>query len=258
MKLAANLSFLFQDVPLLDRFARAARCGFSGVEILFPYDYPAQELARRSKDNGLTQALFNLPPGDWAQGERGLAAIAGREGDFRDAAMKALDYAEALQCLTLHCMAGVVADRDAALATYKSNLAWLAEHAAPAGVTVTIEPLNYRDMPGYLLTTPRQAAAIIQEIDRPNLKLQYDFYHAQIMEGDLTMSVRRLAPLIGHVQIAGVPDRHEPDQSETDIAYCLGELRAAGYDGWIGCEYRPRGSTEDGLGWISRIRDLLD
>lgn len=260
MRLAANLSFLFQEVAMLERFGLAARGGFRGVEILFPYDHPASELAARLRDAGLSQALINLPPGDWARGERGLAGVPGREDAFRASIDQALAYAEALGCRTIHCMAGLVGDagREAGLATYRAHLDQLAGVAAGAGLTVTIEPLNGRDMPGYLLTTPRQAEAILGEIGRPNLKLQYDLYHAQIMEGDVSHAIRRLAPLIGHVQIASVPDRHEPDEGELDIFHGLKELRAAGYKGWIGCEYRPRGDTLAGLGWMQRAAAMLD
>lgn len=259
MLFAANLSFLFQEAPMLERFGLAARSGFAGVEILFPYDHPARELASRLQDEGLAQALINLPPGDWARGERGLAALPGREDEFRAAAEQGLAYASALGCRKVHCLAGLVIPGGgrAALEAYKSNLDWLARSAESADVTVTIEALNSRDMPGYLLATPRQAEAIITEIDRPNLKLQYDLYHAQIMEGDIAMSIRRLAPIIGHVQIAGVPDRHEPDEGELDVFHCLRELRAAGYQGWIGCEYRPRGDTSAGLGWMERAKGIV-
>ncbi|MCP5370942.1 MAG: TIM barrel protein [Hyphomicrobiales bacterium] len=259
-RLAANLSLLFTEEPFLDRFAAAAACGFAGVECLFPYDWPASEVARRLADHGLTQVLINAPPGDSEAGERGFAALPGREADFRDSLDRALDYAAAVGCGRVHVMSGVadpgtvpgtVPGPDPARleATLVANLAWAAPVAAARGVTLMIEPLNTRDMPGYALTRSAQAARVIDAVGAPNLALQYDFYHMQIMEGDLTRTLAARLDMIGHVQFSGVPDRNEPDDSELDIHVLLARLDALGYGGWCGAEYRPRGDTRAGLAW---------
>jgi hydroxypyruvate isomerase len=254
-KLAANLSMLFQDVPFLDRFEAAAAAGFRGVECLFPYEAPASEIASRLKRHGLTQALFNLPPGDWAKGERGTAALPGREPEFNEGLERALEYAEATGCRRLHPMAGnwpAGRDRAEGTACYVANLRRAADRAASSGITVLIEPINTRDMPGYFLNTTAEAIAVMKAVERPNLKLQLDLYHCQIMEGDLATHIRRLAGEYAHVQIAGVPDRHEPDQGEVNYPYLLELLDENGYDGWVGLEYRPRADTRAGLGWAER------
>ncbi len=254
-KLAANLSMMFQEVPFLDRFAAAAACGFTGVEYLFPYDFPAEEIAARLERHRLTQALFNLPPGDWAKGERGMAALPGRESEFMAGLVRALDYARATKCQRLHVMAGIWPagrDRGEGNAAYVANLQRAAERAAKQGVTLVIEPINTRDMPGYFLNTTGQAMAIIEAVGRDNLKLQLDLYHCQIMEGDLAMHIHRLAGSYAHVQIAGVPERHEPDRGEVNYAYLLNLLDEVGYGGWVGCEYRPGGETRAGLAWAER------
>jgi 2-dehydrotetronate isomerase len=254
-KLAANLSMMFQEVPFLDRFAAAAECGFAGVEILFPYEYPAEEIAARLERHRLTQALFNLPPGDLAKGERGMAALPGRESEFEAALEQALLYARATKCQRLHVMAGnwpAGRDRREGNAVYVANLRRAAERAAKAGVTLVIEPINTRDMPSYFLNTSGEAMAVIEAVGRDNLKLQLDFYHCQIMEGDLAMHVRRLAGSYAHVQIAGVPERHEPDRGEVNYGYLLELLDEVGYGGWVGCEYRPAAATRAGLGWARR------
>lgn len=254
-KLAANLSMLFQEVPFLDRFAAAAACGFKGVEFLFPYEHPPEEIGARLKQHRLTQALFNLPPGDWAKGERGMAAIPGREEEFMATLERALRYARATDCRTLHVMAGIwPAGRDKREGgeTYVANLRRAADRAAKEGITLVIEPLNTRDMPGYFIATTAEAIAFIDRVGRDNLKLQFDLYHCQIMEGDLATHARRLAGRYGHVQIAGVPERHEPDRGEVNYAYLLPLLDEVGYGGWVGCEYRPAGETRAGLGWAAR------
>lgn len=249
VRLAANLSFLFGDAPFLDRFARAAKAGFTGVEYLFPYGHDPAGLAARLRDNGLEQVLFNMPPGDWAAGDRGLAAVPGREAEFRASVGEALRHAEALGCRRVHVMAGV-ADGEEALGTYLRNLEFAAGRFAAAGVTALIEPINRRDMPGYFLSDFGVALAVAGAIE--GVRLQFDLYHRQIIHGDVTVGLREAMPAIGHMQIAGVPDRHEPDTGELDVGHVLGTIRALGYDGWIGCEYRPKGVTEDGLGWIAR------
>ncbi|HLX97583.1 MAG TPA: 2-oxo-tetronate isomerase [Roseiarcus sp.] len=254
-KLAANLSMMFEETPFLDRFAVAADCGFAGVEFLFPYDFPADEIAARLERHHLTQALFNLPPGDWAKGERGMAALPGREDEFMKSLERALPYARATKCRRLHAMAGnwpEGQDRREGRAVYVANLRHAADRLAEEGVTLVIEPINTRDMPGYFLNTTGDAMSVIEEAGRENLKLQLDLYHCQIMEGDLAMHVRRLAGRYAHVQIAGVPERHEPDQGEVNYDYLLPLLDEVGYDGWVGCEYRPAGDTRAGLGWAKR------
>ncbi len=254
-KLAANLSMMFQEVPFLDRFAAAAAAGFTGVEYLFPYEFPASEIAARLERHRLTQALFNLPPGDWAKGERGLAALPGRESEFMEGLERALDYARATSCPRLHAMAGIWPeglDRREGASLYAANLRGAADRAAARGVTLVIEPINSRDMPGYFLRTTGEAMAILKEVGRDNLKLQLDLYHCQIMEGDLAMHIRNLAGRYAHVQIAGVPERHEPDRGEVNYAYLLALLDEVGYGGWIGCEYRPAAETRAGLAWARR------
>jgi hydroxypyruvate isomerase len=259
-RFAANLSMLYNDVDFLDRFAAAARDGFQAVEYLFPYAYPAQELAARLQANGLQQVLFNAPPGNWDAGERGLACLPGREAEFREGIAKAIDYAKALQCPRIHVMAGLVpqgADAATVRATYIANVRHAAEQAAPHGIQILLEPINGRDMPGFFLSRQDQAHALIAEIGATNVKVQMDLYHAQIVEGDLAMKIRQYLPTghVGHLQIAGVPERHEPDVGEVNYTYLFQLLDRLGYDSWIGCEYRPaRGAaphaTSDGLGWL--------
>ncbi|MFD2263704.1 2-oxo-tetronate isomerase [Lacibacterium aquatile] len=252
IKLAANLSMLFPDAPFLDRFGRAAAAGFKGVEYIGPYDHGPEEVVRALKDGGLTQVLFNLPPGNWAAGERGFAAIPGREAEQADALRLAIDYARALDCPRLHVMAGIIpagGDLEVARRTFVSNVQKACDAAAPHGIQILLEPINNRDMPGYFLNYQAQALGIMDAVARPNLALQMDFYHAQVMEGDLTRKFQANLPRIGHLQIAGMPDRHEPDEGEVAYDWLLGTIAASGYKGWIGCEYRPKGRTEDGLGW---------
>ncbi|GAB3630368.1 hydroxypyruvate isomerase [Pandoraea terrae] len=252
-RFAANLTLLYQEVPFLDRFREAASDGFRGVECLFPYEHPAQEIRRRLDDAGLTQVLFNVSPGDWAAGERGLAALPGREAQFRDALEQALDYADTLGCRNLHVMAGIPGrsvDRSTAHATFAANLAHAAERAAAHGITILIEPINPRDMPGYFLNRQDDAHALRQEVGAANLKVQFDAYHCQIVEGDLAVKLRQQIAHIGHVQVAGVPARHEPDTGEVNYPFLFGLLDELGYTGWVGCEYRPQGATRAGLGWL--------
>ena len=268
-RFAANLSMMYTEVNFLDRFAAAAADGFTAVEYLFPYAYDKSEIADRLKAHGLTQALFNGPPGDWDQGERGLASLPGRETQFRAGVLEqALPYAQALGCKRVHLMAGVVpdgADRATHRATYITNLAWAAKEAAKAGVQILMEPINTRDVPGYFLNRQDHAHEIIREIGAPNLFVQMDLYHCQIVEGDVAMKIRKYLGdpqhrgRVGHFQIAGVPERHEPDVGEIHHAYLfklLDEVSAAcGWDGYVGCEYRPArgavaGGTSAGLGWM--------
>ena len=259
-RFAANLSMLYNDVEFLDRFAAAARDGFRAVEYLFPYAYPASDLAARLQAHGLQQVLFNAPPGDWEAGERGLACVPGREAEFRRGIAQAIAYAQALQCSRIHVMAGLVPqDADAATvrATYIANVRHAAAQAAPHGIEILLEPINGRDMPGFFLSRQDQAHALTAEIGAANVKVQMDLYHCQIVEGDLAMKIRQYLPTgkVGHLQIAGVPERHEPDVGEVNYPYLFQLLDQLGYDGWIGCEYRPaRGTapraTSDGLGWL--------
>jgi hydroxypyruvate isomerase len=247
-KFAANLSFLFQDVPLLDRFEAAAKAGFKGVEILLPYAEPKEQIAARLRANGLTQALFNLPAGDWEKGERGLAAIPGREKDFDEALSRALSYAEATGCRTIHAMPGL-RHHGAERATYVRNLKRAARRAAADGVTVVIEPINTRDIPGFFLDTTEEARAVIHEVGEPNLGLQFDIYHRAIQQGDVIMAIREFGGLARHYQIANPPDRGEPDAGELNYRDVFKEIDRTGFAGWVGCEYKPRGETVVGLKW---------
>lgn len=251
-RLAANLSMMYAEHPFLDRFKAAADDGFAGVEFLFPYEFAAADLKARLADHGLTQALFNAPPGDWEAGERGIASLPGREDEFRRGLDRALEYAAALGCRRLHVMAGLIRpdqDREAHRQAYLENLARAALAAAPAGITVVIEPINPRDMPGFFLNRQDEAQAICAEVGADNLKVQFDIYHCQIVEGDIAMKLRRDMAGIGHIQIAGVPDRHEPDLGELNYPYLFERIDALGYAGWIGCEYRPKAGTSAGLRW---------
>ena len=253
-RFAANLTMLFDEVPFRERYAAASAAGFAGVECLFPYEVPADELAELVAGLGLAQVLFNLPPGDWESGERGLAALPGRAAEFRDSVDVALHYARRLRCPTLHVMAGLVpegANRNAMHRTYVDNLRYAADVVANDGIDLVIEPLNDRDVPGYFLSRVDAAAEIVAEVDRPNVGLQFDCYHVQIMDGDLATRLERHAPLIRHVQIAGVPERHEPDTGEIAYPYLFDLLDRLGYAGWIGCEYRPATTTGAGLGWLA-------
>ena len=256
-RFAANLSMMYPEHAFVDRFAAAARDGFRAVEFLFPYDFPAATIAKALHDSGLQQVLFNAPPGDFAGGERGIASLKGREEEFRSGFARALDYAAALGCPRVHVMAGLVpagADRAAMRRLYVGHLAWAAERAASAGVDVLIEPINTRDIPGYFLNRQDEAHAVCAEVGAANLKVQMDLYHCQIVEGDLAVKVKRYLPGVGHMQIAGVPERHEPDLGEVHYPYLFDVLDTNGYDGWVGCEYRPRAGTSAGLGWFANAR----
>lgn len=254
-RFAANLTMMYREHAFLERFGAAAGAGFKGVEYLFPYDFPATELAARLQEHGLAQALFNAPPGDWAKGERGIAALPGREDEFKRSVDTALTYARALGNKKLHVMAGLVGaadDRTRHRAVYLENLAYAAQQAAADGVTLVIEPINTRDMPGYLLNRQDDAHAICREVGAPNLQVLFDLYHCQIVEGDLAMKLKQTIANVGHIQIAGVPERHEPDLGEINYPYLLQLIDTLGYDGWIGCEYIPTGKTSDGLGWLQK------
>ena len=247
IQLAANLSMLFNEHTFLDRFEAAGKAGFRGVEYLFPYAYAPETIRATLNDAGLEQVLFNLPPGDWEAGERGLASLPGREADFRDSVVEALRYAEMLNCPRVHAMAGLLplgADEEthkAHQATYIDNLRFAAAEAAKIGREILIEPINTRDMPGFFLSRQAHAMEVLAAVRADNLRLQFDLYHCQIMDGDLTRHLERQFPTIGHVQIAGVPERHEPDVGEVYYPALLARLEELGYRGWVGCEYRPAG-----------------
>jgi hydroxypyruvate isomerase len=255
-RFAANLSMMFTESPFLDRFSAARRAGFDAVEFLFPYAYPAAEIAARLDEHGLEQGLFNLPPGDWDNGERGTASLAGRDAEFDRSVETALEYAEALKCRTLHVMAGIppTGDRERAFDRYVASLQRAAPLAASAGVTLVLEPINARDMPGYLVSRTDDARRAIELVGAPNIGLQLDLYHRQIMEGDLARAIRDNTGITRHVQIAGPPERHEPDTGEVAFPYLFDVLDGTGYAGFVGCEYRPRGRTVDGLGWFGPYR----
>ncbi len=250
-RFAANLSMMFTERAFLDRFDAAAEAGFGAVEYLFPYEHSPADIAERLKRNNLTQALFNLPPGDFAAGERGLAALQGRFDEFRASVDRALDYAAATGAKRLHMMAGLASSSDPrALVSYQGALELAARKLGEAGVDLVIEPINSRNMPGYFLDDFGLAERIIADSGMANVKLQFDIYHRQIMHGDVTMALRRLMPITGHVQIASVPSRNEPDGEELNYPFLFEELDSLGYDGYVGCEYNPRGRTTDGLGWF--------
>lgn len=253
-KFAANLSMLFTELDFLDRFEAAASAGFAAVEFLFPYDFPAEEIAARLQQHGLTQALFNLPPGDWGGGERGLTGLPGREAEFETSVETALQYAEALGCVRLHAMAGIPRDDGSAEATYVRNVQYAADRAAESGRSILLEPINPYDMPGYLLGSVRQALRLLDAVDRDNALLQLDLYHAQITDGDVTRLIGQVIDRVGHVQIAGGPHRHEPDTGELNYPFVLNALDETGYDGWVGCEYHPAAETVSGLGWLETYR----
>jgi hydroxypyruvate isomerase len=259
-RFAANLSFLYTEVPFLDRFAAAARDGFRAVEFAFGYDFAAKEIAARLRTHGLELVLINAPPGDLAAGDRGLAALPGREHEFAASVVTALAYAQTLACPRVHIMAGVLPaganaeQRARYRSTFVRNLRFAAREAEEQGVTLTIEPINLRDVPGYFLNTQADAHAIREEAGVPNLKVQMDLYHAQIVEGDLSERLRHWLPQIGHIQIAGVPGRHEPDVGEINYRYLFALLDELGYAGWVGCEYRPREGTSAGLEWLKALR----
>jgi len=256
-KFAANLSMMFNEHDFPNRFAAAAKAGFDAVEFLFPYDYSPAEVAQWHKENNLKNVLFNLPPGDWAAGERGIAALPGREAEFRTGVAKAIEYALALGTPQLHMMAGLVpAGSDMAIhrKTYFENMKFAAQALAKHNLNLLLEPINTRDMPGYFLNTQVQAHELRVESGEPNVKVQMDFYHAQIMEGDLAETFKKYFKDIGHTQIASVPKRNEPDDGEVNYPYLYQLLDEMGYEGYVGCEYRPKGKTEDGLAWFKATK----
>ncbi|MCG8392484.1 MAG: hydroxypyruvate isomerase [Pseudomonadales bacterium] len=253
-KFAANLSMLFTELPFLERFAAAADAGFEGVEYLFPYEWPAQTLADKLHEYSLTQVLFNLPPGDWEGGERGIACLPDRVEEFREGVFQAMEYAEALDCQRLNCLAGIrPADLpfQVAFETLVENLRFAADLLAPRGIMLTVEAINSRvDMPGFFLDTSPTAMAAIEAAGRDNIRLQYDLYHMQIMEGDLCRSLSRLCPHIGHIQFADNPGRHEPGTGEIHFDTVFAHIDALDYEGWVSAEYRPASDTAASLYWF--------
>jgi len=273
---AANLSMMYPELPFLDRFEAAAQDGFKAVEFLFPYAYTPEELAARLKANHLQQVLFNAPPGGtdpasidqaWNSNTRGTASIPGREKEFQQGVEMALRYAEALHCPRIHLMAGLLGAGQTHASnhtTYVNNLRWAASLAAKQGLDVLIEPINTRDIPGFYLNRQDQAHSIIEEVGATNLKVQMDLYHCQIVEGDVAMKIRKYLPTgrVGHFQIAGVPERHEPDIGEINYPYLFDVIdevsKACNWQGWVGCEYKPKlggqaGGTSAGLGWFKNL-----
>jgi hydroxypyruvate isomerase len=254
-RLNANLSMMFNEVDFPERFGAAAKAGFKGVEFLFPYAHDKNQLAELLARHKLEMVLFNMPPGDFAAGDRGLACIPSRKTEFQDAVGKALDYARTLNCRQLHCMAGlrpVGVNDETMRATYIENLQFAAKEAGRHGITVLIEAINTRDIPGFYLNYSAQAFDILHYAGIPNLKFQYDIYHMQIMEGDLAPTIETNLDKIAHMQLADTPGRHEPGTGEINYAFLLGHIDKVGYQGWIGCEYRPAGRTEEGLGWARK------
>lgn len=258
-RLSANLSFLFAEVPFLERFGAAARAGFTGVEFAFAYDVPVAQIAARLSEHALACVLINAPPGHLDQGERGIASLPGREDEFAASIAEALRYAQALRCPRIHVMSGVLpADTDAARRTLQHstlvrNLKRACAAAEPPGITLLVEALNPHDVPNYLFSTQAQAHAIREAVAAPNLGVQMDFYHTQRVEGDIAAKLERWLPHVGHIQIAGVPGRHEPDVGEINYAWLLHRVDELGYAGWVGCEYRPLRDTLSGLGWRERL-----
>jgi hydroxypyruvate isomerase len=258
-KFSANLSMLFTELPFLDRFGAAAKAGFEAVEFLFPYAWTAQELQQQLDQHGLQLVLHNLPAGDWDAGERGIACHPDRVAEFRAGVGRAIDYATALGVGQLNCLAGKApagVSEDLLRQTLVDNLAYAAAQLKPAGLKLLIEPINSFDIPGFYLTRTTQAAAILDEVGADNAFIQYDIYHAQRMEGELAETMQKYLPRIGHIQLADNPGRHEPGTGEINYPFLLAHLDKIGYQGWIGCEYKPATTTLAGLGWRQRLASV--
>ncbi len=255
-RFAANLSLLFAELPFLERFDAAAAAGFRSVECQFPYAFDRHQLADALQRNGLHLVLHNLPAGNWEAGERGIACLPGREAEFQDGVGRAIDYATALGCRQLNCLAGIASpgsDGGRLHAVLVANLRLAAMRLKEAGIRLLVEPINTFDMPGFYLNRSAQAIALIDEVGADNLFLQYDIYHAQRMEGELANTLSRFLPRIGHIQLADNPGRHEPGSGEINFRWLLAHIDRLGYQGWIGCEYLPLTSTAAGLGWIAEL-----
>lgn len=252
-RFCANLTMLFNEVEFVDRFGAAAGAGFKGVEYLFPYSYEKDLLADRLRQNDLVQVLHNLPSGDWDGGERGIACHPDRTGEFQDGVGQAIEYATALECGQVNCLAGIApegVDPDRLRTTLVDNLAFAANQLLSHGIKLLIEPINTRDIPGFFLNHTTQAMEIIDAVASDNLALQYDIYHMQIMEGDLAPTIERLLGSIAHMQLADNPGRHEPGTGEINYPFLFQHIDKLGYEGWIGCEYKPATTTEEGLAWV--------
>lgn len=256
-KFAANLTMLWNEIDFLDRFAKAAEAGFAGVEYLFPYAYPAEQLAERLERHDLSQALHNLPAGDWAKGERGIACLPGREGEFQDSVATGLHYAKTLGAQAVNCLAGLTpagVPAEIVHATLVKNLKFAAAEFKKAGITLVVEAINSRDIPGFHLTNTKQTLALLDEVGPDDVFFQYDIYHMQIMEGDLVRTIRENLPRIRHMQLADNPGRGEPGTGEINYPFVFQAIDEAGYEGWIGCEYKPKTTTDAGLGWFAPYR----
>jgi len=256
-KFSANLSMLFNEVEFLDRFERASKAGFKAVEYMFPYEWSKEELATALNSHQLEQVLFNLPAGDWAGGERGIACIPGRESEFKDGVQSALAYAEALRCPTVNCLVGLTPEdvsADKVRRTLVDNLQFAAAALQENGIRFVIEMLSHKAVPGFYLVKTREALQLLEEVNHPNIQLQYDVYHMQIMEGNLIDTLSANMSSIGHIQIADNPGRHEPGTGEINYPNVFAAIDELGYEGWIGCEYVPAGTTEEGLGWLEAYK----
>lgn len=251
---AANLTMLFNEIDFLDRFSAAREAGFKGVEYLFPYDFDKQDLVDALQSNNLTQVLCNLPAGDWDAGERGIATMPDRLDEFRESVNQAIEYATALGCRQVNCLAGIApegADPEVLRTTFVSNLSYAAGRLGESGIRLLIEPINTKvDMPGFYLSTTSQALDILKAVGADNLAIQYDIYHMQIMEGDLARTLQNNLSSIKHIQMADNPGRNEPGTGEINYPFLFSFLDRIGYQGWIGCEYRPATTTTEGLGWL--------
>lgn len=255
-KFAANISMLFGEFDFIARFSAAAKAGFAGVEYVGPYAFSKQQVAEALHTNKLKQVLFNLPPGNWDAGERGIGCLPDRVGEFQDGVGKSIDYAKALDCTMINCLAGIVpptVTRDKAWATLAANLNFASKALKQEGIQLIVEPINRFDIPGFLLNTSAEGIAMIDAAATDNLKLQYDIYHMQRMEGELAATMTRLLPRIGHIQLADNPGRNEPGTGEINYPFLFRHLEGLGYQGWIGCEYKPKSGTEAGLGWIKHL-----
>lgn len=255
-KFAANLTMMFNEVDFLERFEAAAKSGFKGVEYLFPYSYPKEQLAEKLAKHGLVQILHNLPAGDWGGGERGIACLPDRVNEFQDGVGKAIDYAKSLGCKQINCLAGITpkgVDAAKIRSTFVSNLKFAADKLGQAGIRLLAEPINTRDIPGFYLCHTNQALEIFKDVGSGNLFLQYDIYHMQIMEGDLARTIEANINRIPHMQLADNPGRHEPGTGEINYPFLYKFIDGLGYKGWIGCEYKPKTTTAEGLGWFKNL-----
>ncbi len=253
LKFCANLTMMFNEVDFLNRFERASRAGFKGVEYLFPYEWDKEQLAEKLEKHGLEQVLYNLPAGDWSAGERGIACFPERIGEFQDGVCLAIEYARALKCSRLNCLVGRTPEgvpAEKVRQTLIDNIQFAAGALEKEGIRLLVEPVNSQDMPGFHLVHTLDALQLLKEVNHSNIWLQYDIYHMQVMEGNLTKTITSNLNRIAHIQIADNPGRHEPGTGEINYSNLLHFIDKAGYDGWIGCEYKPAGVTEDGLGWL--------